>query len=80
MILELRLEATPRRHPDRHARGRRQTGEVFILADQSNMEGHGKVEMGRDPQAADRKATQIKGGIGSLRIPSWIPFSRSIFQ
>jgi hypothetical protein len=40
---------------------------VFILAGQSNMVGHGKVEMGRDPAAAGKKAKEVKGGIGSLR-------------
>jgi hypothetical protein len=40
---------------------------VFILAGQSNMEGHGKVEMGRDPEATGPKAKEVKGGIGCLR-------------
>ena len=38
---------------------------VFILAGQSNMVGHGKVEEGRDP--SDSKKTDVKGGLGSLR-------------
>ncbi len=37
---------------------------VFILAGQSNMEGHGKVEEGRDPNDPKR---EIVGGLGSLR-------------
>lgn len=40
---------------------------VFILAGQSNMEGHGKVEMGRDPAATQKRAREVKGGIGCLR-------------
>ncbi len=38
---------------------------VFILAGQSNMQGHGKVELGRDPE--DINGALIEGGIGSLR-------------
>ena len=37
---------------------------VFILAGQSNMEGHGKVEMGYDPAGSGK---EVKGGIGCLR-------------
>ncbi len=43
---------------------------VFILAGQSNMEGHGKVEMGRNPDwKKDVKGVprEIKGGVGCLR-------------
>jgi len=43
---------------------------VFILAGQSNMEGHGSVEMGRDPATADdpkAKSKPVEGGLGSLR-------------
>lgn len=46
------------------------TVQVFILAGQSNMEGHGKVEMGRNPQwtkGAEGIPREIKGGIGCLR-------------
>ncbi len=38
---------------------------VFILAGQSNMQGHGKVELGRNPE--DPTGPTIQGGIGSLR-------------
>jgi len=44
--------------------------QVFILAGQSNMEGHGSVEMGRDPADAanpDAKSKPVEGGLGSLR-------------
>jgi hypothetical protein len=37
---------------------------VFILAGQSNMVGHGKVEMGRDPAGGKK---EVPGGIGSMR-------------
>ncbi|MBC8347830.1 MAG: sialate O-acetylesterase [Verrucomicrobia bacterium] len=43
---------------------------VFILAGQSNMVGHGKVEQGRSPDYdKNDKEThrEVKGGIGSLR-------------
>jgi hypothetical protein len=43
---------------------------VFILAGQSNMVGHGKVEMGRNPDYDPKEAgskTEIPGGIGCLR-------------
>ena len=43
---------------------------IFILAGQSNMEGHGKVEMGRNPnydQADKSSKREIKGGIACLR-------------
>jgi alpha-galactosidase len=40
---------------------------VFILAGQSNMVGHGKVEKGRDPNAQGRKAPEVPGGLGSMR-------------
>lgn len=46
------------------------TVKVFILAGQSNMVGHGKVEMGRNPEwTKDSKdiPREIKGGIGCLR-------------
>jgi hypothetical protein len=46
------------------------TVKVFILAGQSNMEGHGKVEMGRNPEweeGAEGVPREIKGGIGGLR-------------
>ena len=39
--------------------------QVFILAGQSNMVGHGKVEKGRDPANPENK--NAAGGIGSLR-------------
>jgi len=38
---------------------------VFILAGQSNMQGHGRTELGRDPE--DLTGPLITGGIGSLR-------------
>ena len=44
--------------------------EVFILCGQSNMVGHGKVEMGRNPHynPKDPKSQKyIRGGLGSLR-------------
>lgn len=37
---------------------------VFILAGQSNMVGHGKVELGRDPAGGKE---EVEGGLGSLR-------------
>jgi len=40
---------------------------VFILAGQSNMVGHGKVEEGRDPEAKDLKSPEVPGGLGSMR-------------
>jgi alpha-galactosidase len=40
---------------------------VFVLAGQSNMVGHGKVEMGRDPTVREGKAPEVKGGLGCLR-------------
>lgn len=46
------------------------TLKVFILAGQSNMVGHGKVELGRNPDynPKDKKSPrEIKGGIGGLR-------------
>jgi len=46
------------------------TVKVFILAGQSNMVGHGKVEMGRNPDYDKTKKgspREIKGGIGCLR-------------
>ena len=38
---------------------------VFILAGQSNMQGHGKVDQGRDPE--NPNGANIFGGLGSLR-------------
>lgn len=40
---------------------------VFILAGQSNMVGHGKVEEGHDPNSTAPKAPEVPGGLGSLR-------------
>jgi len=43
---------------------------IFILAGQSNMEGHGSVEMGRDPATVGNPAAKskpVEGGLGSLR-------------
>ena len=43
---------------------------VFLLAGQSNMEGHGKIEMGRNPDYNPEDKTtkrELKGGVGSLR-------------
>lgn len=43
---------------------------VFILAGQSNMVGHGKVENGRNPEFNDDRPNEkrtIPGGLGSLR-------------
>ena len=43
---------------------------VFILAGQSNMVGHGKVEFGRNPEYApdvEGSKREIEGGIGGLR-------------
>ncbi len=48
----------------------KQRVQVFILVGQSNMQGHGNVEVGRnpaDPKAADRNVRNIVGGLGSLR-------------
>jgi alpha-galactosidase len=43
--------------------------QVFILCGQSNMDGHGKSEMGLDAEASKKagKTVEIKGGLGSLR-------------
>jgi hypothetical protein len=43
--------------------------QVFILAGQSNMVGHGKTEMGLDPEAskAAGRTVEVKGGLGCLR-------------
>jgi len=38
---------------------------VFVLAGQSNMQGHGKLEMGRNPE--NPTGPLIEGGLGSLR-------------
>jgi hypothetical protein len=49
--------------------GELKTIKVFVLAGQSNMVGHGKVELGRNPNY-NKKAKitkEVKGGIGSLR-------------
>ena len=44
------------------------TVKVFILAGQSNMVGHGKVEYGRNPDYEKGVTpSEIKGGIGGLR-------------
>jgi alpha-galactosidase len=46
------------------------TVKVFILAGQSNMVGHGKVEMGRNPnydKTEKGSKREIKGGLGCLR-------------
>lgn len=46
------------------------TVKVFILAGQSNMVGHGKLEMGRNPawkKGSKDVPREIKGGIGCLR-------------
>jgi hypothetical protein len=46
------------------------TVKVFILAGQSNMVGHGKVEMGRNPDYVKGKEgskREIKGGMACLR-------------
>lgn len=46
------------------------TVQVFILAGQSNMEGHGIVDWGRNPEYDKSKKgykREIKGGIGCLR-------------
>ena len=46
------------------------TVKVFILAGQSNMVGHGKVEYGRNPEYTGKNSglkAEIKGGIGGLR-------------
>ena len=43
---------------------------VFILAGQSNMEGHGKVEMGRNPDYVEGDKSskrEIEGGLAGLR-------------
>lgn len=51
-------------------RAAEKTVKVFILAGQSNMVGHGKVEMGRNPAyktGMKGVPREIKGGIGCLR-------------
>jgi len=50
--------------------GAEKTVKVFILAGQSNMVGHGKTEMGRNPKYdKEDKSThrEVQNGIGSLR-------------
>lgn len=52
---------------------------VFILAGQSNMEGHGKVEMGRNPNydKTDKSSQrEIKGGLACLRQLATSPATR----
>jgi len=43
--------------------------QVFILCGQSNMCGHGKTEMGLDPEASEKagRTIEVEGGLGSLR-------------
>jgi hypothetical protein len=59
------------------------TVKVFILAGQSNMVGHGKVEMGRNPEYnKDEKGSkrEIKGGIGCLRSLATDPKTSNIYK
>ena len=53
-----------------HAEAPKGPVKIFILAGQSNMVGHGKVEMGRNPkydESNKKSQREIKGGIGGLR-------------
>ena len=55
---------------DSHNNVNARTLKVFILAGQSNMVGHGKVEFGRNPnydKEVKGSPREIKGGIGGLR-------------
>ena len=58
--------------PDPDGKGAKMSKKVkvFILAGQSNMVGHGKVEMGRNPKwkkGSKGIPREIKGGVGCLR-------------
>lgn len=56
---------------------------VFVLAGQSNMVGHGKVEYGRDPayKEGDKAAKrESPGGIGGLRYLVTNPETRDLYK
>lgn len=58
------------------------TVKVFILAGQSNMVGHGKTEMGRNPEyKKDSKDVprEIKGGVGCLRTLATDPKTKTTY-
>lgn len=58
------------------------TVKVFILAGQSNMVGHGKVEMGRNPgwvKGSEGVPREIKGGIGCLRSLATDPSTSAVY-
>ena len=70
MILTVALLAIPTVSAKSKRKSSSKTVKVFILAGQSNMEGHGKVENGRNPKYTGKNSGQkqeIKGGIGCLR-------------
>lgn len=59
------------------------TLKVFVLAGQSNMVGHGKVEYGRDPNYDPNQPgaqREIVGGVGGLRHLATTPSAASRFQ
>ncbi|MEM7392087.1 MAG: sialate O-acetylesterase [Verrucomicrobiota bacterium] len=59
------------------------TVKVFILAGQSNMEGHGKVDYGRNPdyvRGQPGSKREIKGGIGGLRQLATDPETAATYQ
>lgn len=59
------------------------TLKVFILAGQSNMVGHGKVEFGRNPdydKNVKGSPREIKGGIGGLRNLSSDPATSKMYR
>ena len=59
------------------------TLKVFVLAGQSNMVGHGKVEYGRDPNydpSQPGAQREIVGGVGGLRHLATTPSTASRFQ
>jgi len=65
--------------PPTEAHAADKTVKVFILAGQSNMVGHGKVEFGRNPDydPSDKKSQrEIKGGIAGLRYLATHPKTR----
>ena len=60
----------PAKGPATSANAQTRSLKVFILAGQSNMVGHGKVDNGRNPdydKSVKGSSREIRGGIGSLR-------------
>jgi alpha-galactosidase len=58
------------------------TVKVFILAGQSNMVGHGKIEEGRNPaykEGSKDVPREIKGGVGCLRTLATDPKTKSTY-